>query len=223
MELPPVDLQQQVIPEFRRVATQGTYQHSKAVFVGPRPLSYDPSDWNTKQGMREVLSIPGAIKSGFLLITPLSQPGSQHAILVNRGWVPPSWKADWQQRSLGQQPLGLVKVSGVVQGSEKPSSFVPANEPQQGSYFWLDVPGIAEACGLPADTPMVQVLLDEGLGVKGEQPTTTGTVFPLPKPLSRVVHFSTMPIGHFNYVVGWTGMSAAMAYLALKVLHKGRR
>jgi hypothetical protein len=35
-----------------------------------------------------------------------------------------------------------VTVEGVVQGSENPSSFVPPNNPAEGNYYWLDVPGI---------------------------------------------------------------------------------
>jgi hypothetical protein len=33
-----VDLLQGTVPEFRRVAVQGAYDHSKTAFVGPRPL-----------------------------------------------------------------------------------------------------------------------------------------------------------------------------------------
>jgi hypothetical protein len=80
----------------------------------------------------------------------------------------------------------------------------------------------ANAFDLPANTPMLQVLVDDAAGLKGEQPSTTGSVYPLPKPISKVVQFSTMPIGHFNYAIGWGCMSATMAYLALKVLRKGK-
>ena len=80
----------------------------------------------------------------------------------------------------------------------------------------------AEAAGLSPDTPMLQVLVDETSRAKGEQPSTSGTVYPLPKPIANVVQFSTMPIGHFNYAVGWACMSGAMGYLALKVLRKGK-
>lgn len=38
MQLPPVDLLQGAVPEFRRVAIEGVYDHSRAAFVGPRPL-----------------------------------------------------------------------------------------------------------------------------------------------------------------------------------------
>lgn len=80
----------------------------------------------------------------------------------------------------------------------------------------------AEAAELTRDTPMVQVLTDEVLREKGEQPSTPNTVYPLPKPIANVVQFSTMPIGHWNYAVGWGAMSGAMAYLAVKVLRKGK-
>lgn len=66
-------------------------------------------------------------------------------MLVNRGWVPPNWKAEWRQHFMQQQPQGLVAVSGVVQGSESPSSYVPQNQPEQGLFFWVDVPGLVSS------------------------------------------------------------------------------
>jgi len=66
----------------------------------------------------------------------------QHTVLVNRGWVPPNWKAEWQQQFMAQQPQGVVSVSGTVQGSESPSDFVPRNEPEAGKYFWMEVPAL---------------------------------------------------------------------------------
>ena len=41
--------------------------------------------------------------------------------------------------------------------SESPSSFVPDNVPTTGEWFWIDVPGMAAALGLPPDTPLVEV------------------------------------------------------------------
>jgi hypothetical protein len=72
----------------------------------------------------------------------------QHSVLVNRGWVPPSWKTDWHKPSLQQQqPQGPVTVTGVVQGSEQPSEYVPKNDPQAGSFFWMDVGGLVSDAG----------------------------------------------------------------------------
>ena len=49
-----------------------------------------------------------------------------------------------------------VEVEGIVRGSEQPSSFVPANDPASGQWFWIDVPALARAAGLPLDTPLVE-------------------------------------------------------------------
>ena len=43
-----------------------------------------------------------------------------------------------------------------MRGSEQPSSFVPANDPASGQWFWIDVPALARAAGLPLDTPLVE-------------------------------------------------------------------
>jgi hypothetical protein len=80
----------------------------------------------------------------------------------------------------------------------------------------------AEAAGLDKDTPMLQVLVDEVRRVKGEQPSTPNTVYPLPKPITDVVQFSTMPMGHFNYAVGWGCMSGAMVYMAYNFMRKAK-
>lgn len=48
-------------------------------------------------------------------------------------------------------------MEGVMRESENPSSFVPANIPAKGEWYWLDVPGMARAAGLPSDAPMMEV------------------------------------------------------------------
>lgn len=87
----------------------------------------------------------------------------------------------------------------------------------------LSVPRLqAQALGLPRDTPLLQVLVDEAAHDKGETPSTQGEPFPLPKPLASVATFTTSPLGHFNYAIGWASMAATMAYLARQVLRSGR-
>ena len=50
-----------------------------------------------------------------------------------------------------------VHLEGVIRDSEKPSSFVPDNSPSKAEWYWLDVPAMAKAAGLPPDTPMIEV------------------------------------------------------------------
>lgn len=80
-----------------------------------------------------------------MVVTPRPAPKrarSQRTVLVNRGWVPPEWRRRWREGVAAQQPAGRVAVTGVAQGSEDPSSFVPRNEPDKGNFYWLDAPGI---------------------------------------------------------------------------------
>ena len=50
-----------------------------------------------------------------------------------------------------------VALAGVLRRSEKPSMFVPENNRAKGAWYWLDVPALAQACNLPADTPLLEV------------------------------------------------------------------
>ena len=52
-----------------------------------------------------------------------------------------------------------VRVDGIVRANDKPSMFVPANDPATGQFFWIDVPVLAKACGLPEDAPLIEVQL----------------------------------------------------------------
>ena len=50
-----------------------------------------------------------------------------------------------------------VSLAGVLRRSEKPSMFVPENDAARNAWYWLDVPALAKACGLPPDTPLLEV------------------------------------------------------------------
>lgn len=52
--------------------------------------------------------------------------------------------------------LVQVHVEGVIRESEKPSSFVPENSPSKAEWYWVDVPAMARAAGLPPDTPLIE-------------------------------------------------------------------
>ncbi|KAK4395727.1 Surfeit locus protein 1 [Sesamum angolense] len=66
--------------EFRRVQCKGVFDEKKSIYIGPRSRS-----------------ISGVTENGYYLITPLIPvPGDPESIkspiLVNRGWVPRSWR-----------------------------------------------------------------------------------------------------------------------------------
>ncbi len=108
-------------------------------------------------------------QKGYVLITPLLDPErfqpeslthcgndvvvlSHHVALVNRGWVPESWKEMSRNGSEGQQRQqtgNAAKIDGLVVESEKPSMFVPENDPVKGTWFWIDAIEIVRD-GLPS-------------------------------------------------------------------------
>ncbi|XP_058081187.1 surfeit locus protein 1-like isoform X2 [Magnolia sinica] len=224
--------------EFRRVECHGVFDESKSIYIGPRSRS-----------------ISGVTENGYYVVTPLmlttDNPDSvQSSILVNRGWVPRSWRDKPLEESHdGEKPSNItpedvgvneesswwkfwlkkpkvikdeepavtpVKVIGVVRGSEKPSIFVPANDPSSGQWFYVDVPAIARAVGLPENTLYVE---DINENVNASQP------YPVPKDVTSLIRYSVMPQDHLNYTLTWYSLSAAVTFMAFKRLKpkKSRR
>lgn len=216
--------------EFRRIICKGVFDEDRSIYVGPRSRS-----------------ISGVTENGYYLITPLMPVRDDHEsvqfpILVNRGWVPRSWrdksievsKDGVQPSNIGSHPkqeigsawwkfwskkpefvedqavaVTPVEVVGVVRESENPSIFVPANEPSSFQWFYVDVPAIACAAGLPEDTIFVE---DVNENVNPSKP------YPVPKDINTLISSSVMPQDHLNYMLTWYSLSAGVTYMAFKRL-----
>lgn len=218
--------------EFRKVVCKGVFDDKNSIYVGPRSRS-----------------ISGVTENGYYVITPLmpvhDYPDSVSSpILVNRGWVPRSWKEKFLEASHDEQfadPLPSPsqadgtrswwrfwskepvssedqvpsitpnEVIGVVRGSEKPSIFVPANDPESSQWFYIDVPSIARHCGLPENTIYVE---DVNENVNPSNP------YPVPKDVNTLIRSSVMPQDHLNYILTWYSLSAAVTFMAFKRLRQ---
>ncbi|KAF4373549.1 hypothetical protein F8388_025243 [Cannabis sativa] len=214
--------------EFRKVVCKGHFDEEKSIYIGPRSRS-----------------ISGVTENGYYVITPLlpipNCPDSVPSpILVNRGWVPRSWKEKFLEVSHGDQQskqethdvqegersswwrlwktkptkvqdhaptVPSVEVVGIVRESEKPSIFVPANEPNSNQWFYVDVPAIARTCGLAENTVYIE---DINENVNPSNP------YPLPKDVNTVIRSSVMPQDHLNYTFTWYSLSAAVTFMAFK-------
>ncbi|KAB5531763.1 hypothetical protein DKX38_018433 [Salix brachista] len=202
--------------EFRRVACKGVFNDKMSIYVGPRSRS-----------------ISGITENGYYIITPLMPVSKnpdcvQSPILVNRGWVPRSWKdkslevsqndeqpsdiamtsaqgsekSSWwkfgskKPKTIEEQAPSIVSVEvvGVVRGSEKPSIFVPENDPSSFQWFYVDVPAIARACGLPENTIYVEDINEN---------FNSGCPYPVPKDVNALIRSSVMPQDHLNYTLTW--------------------
>ncbi|KAG2317683.1 hypothetical protein Bca52824_020805 [Brassica carinata] len=138
----------------------------------------------------------------------------QSPILVNRGWVPRSWRDKPQNLlrltslQMSQQKLNQSRMNKVP-GGENPSIFVPANDPSTGRWFYVDVPAMARAIGLPEDTIYVEDVHED---IDRSRP------YPVPRDINTLIRSKVMPQDHLNYTVTWYSLSSAVTFMAYKRL-----
>lgn len=90
--------------------------------------------------------------------------------------------------------MASTEVVGVVRGSEKPSIFVPANDPSSHQWFYVDVLEIARASGLPESAVYIEDINEK---INPSNP------YPLPKDVNTLIRSSVMPQDHLNYTLTW--------------------
>ncbi|KAK3148081.1 hypothetical protein QOZ80_3BG0290380 [Eleusine coracana subsp. coracana] len=216
--------------EFRKIVCEGDFDEERSVFVGPRSRSISGV---TENGFYVITPLtPRSTEHGSLQSPILVNRG-----WVPRGWrdktrkddqkvdeasepqetvkktdEKKSWWKFWSKEPKtspeiekpGKPP---VKVTGVIRGSEKPSIFVPANDPSSGQWFYVDVPMIARACGLPENTVYIEDINED---------VSLTNLYPVPKDVTTLIRHSVMPDDHFKYTFTWYTLSAAVTYMAFK-------
>jgi surfeit locus 1 family protein len=139
-------------------------------------------------------TLDGAV--GWNVYTPLIDPGGR-GVMVNRGFVPDRLRAP------DSRPQGNAETEARVEGlarnpvAQKPNSFVPDNEPENGTYFWKDLGAMAAAAGLDPDS-VVPFFIDAG---PAENPGG------LPKGGVTIVN---LPNNHLQYAITWFGLALAL-------------
>lgn len=99
-----------------------------------------------------------------------------------------------------------IEVVGVVRGSEKPSIFVPENDPGYPQWFYVDVPAIARASGLPEDTLYMEDINEN---------VNPGNPYPIQKDVNTLIRSSVMPQDHLNYTLTWYALCYKYLIIAL--------
>lgn len=118
------------------------------------------------------------------------------------------WWKFWSRKLKDTEQTEIpIKVVGVVRGSEKPSIFVPENDPKSGQWFYVDIPMIARACSLPDDTLYIEDINENA---------SAADPYPVPKDVNTLISYSVMPQDHLNYTLTWYSLSAAVTFMALK-------
>ncbi|CAN0902237.1 Surfeit locus protein 1 [Linum grandiflorum] len=232
----PLDKQHHAL-EFRRVSCKGVYDEDRSIYVGPRSRSISGVTENGFYVITPLMPVPGnpeSAKSPILVnrgwvpriwkersfeasSNPKqlpqpdpSTPTAQETETSGSRWR--FWSKKQQQPQTTEEKhssINPVEVVGVIRGSENPSAFVPANDPSSGQWFYVDVPAIAAACGLPEDTIYVEDVHED---------VNPSCPYPVPKDVSTLIRSSVMPQDHLNYTLTWYSLSAAVTFMAFKRL-----
>lgn len=117
------------------------------------------------------------------MVTPLTSLDGKRTVLVNRGWVPLSWKDHPEQRKEGE-PSGKVSrvrifhtpgtllplasairanlqvaVTGVLRHGERAGQFVPRNSLESCTWHYINTAELAQAAKLDPSTPLVEAVI----------------------------------------------------------------
>lgn len=128
---PPQTLAEAEANQFRHVADDGALLNDKEIYLAATSDSGE---------------------SGYQVLTPLREAGGR-IVLVNRGFVPLELK-DPKKRGAGELS-GTVHIAGLLRTppAEKPTWFLPDNRADLNLWFWVDLPAMAKAAGVPDAAP----------------------------------------------------------------------
>ncbi len=85
-------------------------------------------------------------RPGINLIVPLVRADGAGIVLVDRGWIPLERREP--ETRAGSQPDGDIAVTGIVLTPEPRNWTIPDNNPAENEWFFIDLPGMAEAAGI---------------------------------------------------------------------------
>jgi surfeit locus 1 family protein len=160
--------------DLRRATVRGTYDYSQEIVLRNRTHNEIP---------------------GVHVIVPLRIPGSDAAVLVDRGWIPYEM-AGQEQRKVFQDATGEVEVRGILRRTEVRSSRIsPADRPlgperpRLDAWHRVDIPRIQEQ----VPYPLLPLFLEED-----QAPGESIRRFPRAAP-----EIALSEGGHLGYAVQW--------------------
>ena len=158
--------------EYRRVWVRGVFRHDKTVLV-------------------DALTELGA---GAWVMTPLTTASG--TVFVNRGFVPPAHKQDYDR------PAGLVTVVGLLRLPEPGGRFLRPNRPEAGLWCSRDVAAMARARHLGHVAPFFV-----------DAQAQAGAAYPVGG--LTVITFRNV---HLLYALTWLGLAVMAGFGAWRVL-----
>ena len=141
-------------------------------------------------------------RPGFHVITPFRTDTTNAVVFVDRGWVPIDGDA-----KIVPAPEGPAHIEGYVRRFGTPGKFTPDNDPDAGTWFYLDERQLAPALNIDVVAPFyVQLAPDAAL--PGTYPEGAVPDVALRNP-------------HLQYAITWYAL--ALVLLVIYVIFHARR
>ncbi len=149
-----------------------------------------------------------ALGAGFWVLSPL-QLNDGAIVLVNRGFVPSSWKGT-------ALPSMAVDVVGLLRLSEPRGGFLRENDPAADRWYSRDVQAIAAARGLGQVAPFfVDAEAAAGaIDAEAAEPESW------PRAGLTVIRFSN---SHLGYALTWFALALLVAWAGWRVVGEERK
>ncbi len=141
-------------------------------------------------------------RAGFHIITPLVLETDGAVVLVDRGWAPVG-----SEDEVAPAPAGVVSVEGYVRRFETPGRFTPDNDPDTGTWFYVDRDQMASATGVRSVAPFY---------VQQAPKTAASGIYP-----AGGVPDIALSNPHLQYAMTWYAL--AVVLLVIYVVFQARR
>ena len=159
--------------DMKRGYVSGAYMHEKSILIQPRTHEGTP---------------------GYHVVTPLRLDGGA-VLFVNRGWIP--IEAERSNDFKLEKSSGRIKVMGVLRRVPKDNMFVPQNDPDNESWFRLDLTQISSMKGISEYHDYILYAEEEGQKAVDAYPLSAATRLSLNN-------------NHAQYAFFWFALALAM-------------
>jgi len=170
--LPPSDADAATL-NFRHAKATGRFDNGQELFLAARSLNGNP---------------------GYHVVTPFHLDDGR-VLLVDRGWIPIERKNP-AERAEGQIE-GPTGIDGLIRLPRTQNWLEPDNEPQNGIWFWVDLPAMGAEIGVPPER-LVPFFLEAG-------PAANPGGFPIGGQ-SR----TELPNDHLQYAITWFALALGL-------------
>lgn len=123
--------------QYRKYELDGTFLYSKSMFL-----------YSSKNSHPE--------KHGYFIMTPFLTNDGKY-VLVNSGWIPASLR-DLLTQEIQKPQSNQVHITAMLVLPQKPSVFLPSNDPEKNMWLYIDLKEMDEFVGRHLESSFYMIL-----------------------------------------------------------------